>query len=117
MIFTLFITGDNSIAIYPNGDKRKNILKCKRAVEKFELGAELTWLSRIGEDNYIYLMLAVNAYVDKDIDDLRRDLKRISQIFNCSEHSNFECHMLAGVINLVIKSGQVIEKRGWINWD
>jgi hypothetical protein len=112
MLFTLFITGDNSVAIYPENDKRKSILKCKRNVEKFELDSQLNWLSRIGDDGYIYLMLADNAYVDKDIDDLRRDLKRISQIFNCSEHSNFEVHMLAGIIDITIKSGQVIEKKG-----
>ena len=118
MLCTLFITGDTSIAVYPESDRRKDVLKCKRAVEKFELDAQLSWLSRIGDDGYVYLMLADNAYVDRDIDDFRQDFKRISQIFNVGDCNEFDATTLCGgVINLAIRSGRVVERKGWVEWD
>ncbi len=77
----------------------------------------MTWLSRIGKDSYIYLMLAVNAYTNKYIDDLRADLQMIANSFKCSELHDFQAYDLVGSYLFVIKDGAVSEKGGFVQWE
>lgn len=113
MNFTIFLTGNCQFDIDAKSETSKDLLKKQKKVQHFEqFHAKLNWLSRVGKDNYIALMIADNAYTDKDIDDVRADIRYIANHFKVSELDDICVHDFTGyVTKFQIIHGVVRETR------